>query len=659
LSEDRNQLEQEAIVFLGKGKAEDALKCFQDVLRLDPKDIRIRQKIADLYLQLGKKPEAMRQMREVVLGHIGDDQFRQALVVLKSLQKLKPKDDEVWGLTGDCHKGLGFFPDAREAYEKTLELLDTKPKEALPYAARLISISPGEMPPKVAYAELLQRAGKRDEAAEAWKALGAEARRRGNASDQAAFNELSLRVSEEDAECLESAAEARILLGEPKEALVHIQKAYAANPDSGRVLSMLAQCFELMEQQPKAKKVLIQLAKLHSDQNHPVGCRDALERAYACDPDDADLKAEVGDAVARAERAEMRLTDHKWSAPKDESEGEVIIRAEVLTQYGFADRAKEVIQGASVEIRDSLSARAHLVEILVDLADVDAATAEAGAMLNDWVGDPIVVESLQIRRAALKGEFDAPDPAADEEVLELELELEDEEAEEENQEVSLASLDELGLEARGDALLAAGDTDGAIAAYREVLAADPADQAVLMKLGEVIAGAEEEPIDLPAEVVDSIPGDAPAADEDMPDFQSIFKAESPAGAKAAASPPDLSGDEAVAEARAYVLAGMFEQAIAVLQGKEDLASSVVCAQATALGGEPAKGRTLLRRSLDDASEGAPGYTEALWVLAGLQARTGKAKAAQRTLDDLVDVDSKYRSVEVDALRRGITLLLQR
>ena len=89
MAEDRNTLEQEAIGHLGKGNTEEALKCYQAVLRIEPRDIRIRQKIADLYLQLGKKPEAMRQMREVAIGHIGEDQHRQALVVLKHLQKFQ------------------------------------------------------------------------------------------------------------------------------------------------------------------------------------------------------------------------------------------------------------------------------------------------------------------------------------------------------------------------------------------------------------------------------------------------------------------------------------------------------------------------------------------------------------------------------------------
>jgi hypothetical protein len=101
---------------------------------------------------------------------------------------------------------------------------------------------------------------------------------------------------------------------------------------------------------------------------------------------------------------------------------------------------------------------------------------------------------------------------------------------------------------------------------------------------------------------------------------------------------------------------MYDEAIALGKEQDDLVSAVLCAEARARNGTEAAGRKALRRALDDAGEGDAGYAEALWVLARLQAVTGKAKAAVRTLDDLEDFDSAYRSAEVQALRHGIELL---
>ena len=75
-----------------------------------------------------------------------------------------------------------------------------------------------------------------------------------------------------------------------------------------------------------------------------------------------------------------------------------------------------------------------------------------------------------------------------------------------------------------------------------------------------------------------------------------------------------------------------------------------------MAGEADAGRKALRRVLDDSAESDAGYSEALWILARLQAIAGKGKAAGRTLDDLEDRDSDYRAVEIIALRKGIAVL---
>ena len=254
MAETREQLEQQAMLLLQKDKTEEALDVYLKILKLSKGDIRVRQKLADLYLSLDKKPEAIRQLRDVAAGQIKEGQHRVAVVVLKKLHELNPSDTETLAQLARAQKEVGFIDDAKETYTKVIDMLETKPRVGLPYIKELIGISPGEVPPKVKLAEVLVRCGQSEEAFDQWIKLGRVACRRGNLLDQAFFLERGLKIKEDDVECLEGAAEARIALGAPKEALVHIQRAYSVNPNSTRVLSMLAQCFEVMEQQPKAKK---------------------------------------------------------------------------------------------------------------------------------------------------------------------------------------------------------------------------------------------------------------------------------------------------------------------------------------------------------------------------------------------------------------------
>ncbi len=669
MAEDRNVLEQRAMALLQKGKMEDALQAYQAVLKIAPRDIRIRQKLADLSLQLGRKPEAMRYLREVALGHISEDQHRPAIVVLKQLYGLKPKDDEVTGLLGDCYKKTGFVQDAREWFEKTLEILDDSPKEALPWASKLVDVCPGEMPPKISYAELLNRAGKFDVAFGHWVRLGQEARRRGNAGDQALFNERALRIEEESLECLESAAEARIAMGQAKEALVHIQKAYGANPESDSVLLMLAQCFELLEQPANAKKVFLQLANVLADMNDPVRRREALERALICDKDDAELQGLVGAAVARAERAQLRLNDGEWSQPQSQEEAEAVVRASVLLRYGFADRAKDVLEGVDVALQALPSVQANLVEVYVSLDDLDAAQNLIKVMREsheDNGGE--VLDALNIRSAALRGDFDLAEEGEELPDVEESSSLEIEDDEEELVELEMDDgPDGESAEARGDRLASEGDVDGAITAYRSGLAEDPTNETLLMKIGELLNPAEPtEPVaNLPIDSLESIDEDAEqSGGSGMPDFQSIFEGggsgTTPSATPSVAAAPTpaqvLVEDEILSEARGRLLVGQYDQVAEVLGDRDELAAHVLMAEALMRQDDVSGAMRQLRDAMDEADEDDVAAADALWLLAGLQASSGKYKAAKKTLDKLVRKHDNHRSLEVAALRRGITHL---
>ena len=63
---DRNRLEQEAVKLLQRGKTDQALQRYQTLVRDDPRDRRIRQKLAELYLQTGQNSQAEQHFRQLV-----------------------------------------------------------------------------------------------------------------------------------------------------------------------------------------------------------------------------------------------------------------------------------------------------------------------------------------------------------------------------------------------------------------------------------------------------------------------------------------------------------------------------------------------------------------------------------------------------------------
>lgn len=648
MAETRDQLEQQAMLLLQKDKQEEALDVYLKILKLSKGDIRVRQKLADLYLTLGRKPEAIRQLRDVAAGQMKEGQHRAAVVILKRLHELNPSDAQTLAQLGEAQKSVGFIEDAKEAFSKVIDMFETKPKLALPYVKELIAISPGEIPPKVKLAEVLSRCGQTDESFAEWMRLGSEARRRGNTLDQAVFMERGLKLKENHGECLESAAEARIALGAPKDALVHIQKAYAVDPNSTRVLSMLAQCFELMEQQPKAKKVLMQLAKVYEENQEVVERLEVLQRAAVCDPDDEALKSEVGSAVAMAERFGLRMYDCDWSRPQGEEEGTVVVRARILARYGFPDRAKGVLEGSN-GVRDAVSVRAMLAEVYAQLGEVDAAVKELKAISG------IDTEDIATRIAVLTGDLDAieSDEAApvdveiDMEEEEMELEMDDDEdvvEAIEPESIEPEAIEEVppspaggDQESEGDRLAAAGDTDGAIAAYQQALDSDPTNEGVLMKLGELFAaGAGDSP---PVEPVES-----------MTSFGDLQPKPS---ASAAPMGPGIELDDGYVLIRGQIMIGELDAAKSAAEERDDLLGACALAELLALEGDAKQARRVLQEAMDEVDEDADGYPEGLWGLARYAVMVGKVRTASRLLGELDDLAPGHRAADMATLKAVI------
>jgi tetratricopeptide (TPR) repeat protein len=647
VAETREQLEQQAMVLLQKEKTEEALDVYLKILKLSKGDIRVRQKLADLYLALDKKPEAIRQLRDVAKGQIKDGQHRVAVVVLKKLHELNPTDIETLGQLARSQKEVGFGDDAKVTYTLVIDMLDTKPREALPYVNDLIALSPGEIPPKVKLAEVLFSCGQTDEAFGTWIKLGREACRRGNMLDQALFLERGLKIKDEDVECLEGAAEARIALGAPKEALVHIQKAYAINPNSTRVLSMLAQCFEVMEQQPKAKKVLMQLATIYEENNELVERLEVLKRAAICDPKDTALNSEVGAAVVIAEMVQMRIHEQDWSKAKEDDEGAVVIRAAVLARYGFLDRAKTVLEDCN-GLRQNTSVRALLAEVHAELGEVDSAIAEMKAieMAEAQADIQTRVLVLQEKFNALKGDADP------EEDFEMEISMDEEESEEEaapEEAVSAApdaaeSEGEAEGEAEGDRLAAAGDKDAAIAAYQKALENDPSNESVLMKLGELFASTGgAEPVNLPMDALQEM---EPAAG-----FSGFESFGDKAPAQAVTSSLEL--DPAYLVIRGQIMLGKIDAAQSAAEARDDLLGACALAEILANQGDVKQARRVLQEKMDDVDEDAPGFAEGLWGLARTAAMLGKARTTARLLREMEALAPGHRAADVSVLRAGM------
>lgn len=659
----RDKLEQEAMDLLRRGQSERALERYLAILRHDPRDRRIRQKVAELYLSLGRRPEAARHFTDVARAMQAAGQQRQAASLFKQLVDLKPDDHETLADYATCLSDLGRKSEARAVWEDAFRLVERRdPRVAVTYAEKVARLSPGETPPKVRVAELLESNRREDEAFEHWTRLAAEARRFGRPDDQARFLERALKLRTDDLPSLLDAAEARIVQGEVRQGLAHLQYAYSLDSSDVRLLGLLGRGLQELGQAPKARKVWLQAAQRHAELGNREAQVEALRHALECGDADPRIQAELDRADAEAARQRMRLHDKDWAQPGTEAELRCVVRARTQMQYGFPDLARTTLERADAAVKSGVSWKVHMAELLLVLGEPAAAV---GILRGVRPPSDAALRDLAERLEVL-GTGGAPAPASltREETEEL---IEDDDTaatgehppepvpeiapprEEVTSPFDFMSAEE--VEAEGDRLADEGDVQNAIAAYRRVLSLAPSNTHVLMKIGEVMSGSwnrQRVREDHSSPIAISIP--EPDAEPEV-DFGAAFGEVDPDAIDHL--------DDAIGDARALLEVGEYEASLDRLRGMDDIEALVVQAQAArALGRlDSAQGR--LERAVQAGSEHHPAYIEALWELAGIYLLRHKLGNAERILDEAALIDPTWRPVEMAARRRGIELLRQR
>lgn len=652
---ERSKLEQEALGQINRGNLDGALKAFTAILKLDPKDRRVRQRVGELQLKLGRPVEAEKMLREVADGLVREGQGRAAVAVYKQILMFKTDDPALHYDLGDCYATSGYPNDARQHFDTAARLFAVSSKhiDAARSMKRIVDIQPGEVALKLKVAEHLEAGLDIRSALVILREVIEDYRRRGRPDEVGRIAEVALRLAPDDAGLQLDAGAARLDSGDTPKALSMLQGANLLRPDHPRTLALLARANEENKDPASAVALLRQLARVTAAAGDVAGELDALRKAARLAPEDADLRGRLNGVERRMNRLDRRLTQLNLAQATTEDELRIQVKAEVFARYGLFDRAIALLRNAP----DSLPLLAVHAEILVASGDPDA-----GVRMIDAIAPKAGRERNAVfeRIAVLRG---------------MPEEEEADEATPVGASVAPPPPSEAPL-SRGDRLAAAGDVVGAITAYREALSADPGSEVIVSRIADLRNAARGQAPSAPPPASPAPPAlVAPVIEphteiEDDPfehlddgmlteispdEFHDPFAA---AAEDHHAPEPALTAQASLDEAHSLVAIGMNDEALALLAGDQRLEARVLAARALRAKGETVAALDALRDATNEASESDAGYPEALYELSGLYTATGKHRAAVRLLEELADLDPTFRPRDVQARIAGLARLVK-
>jgi pilus assembly protein FimV len=165
---DRTGILRKAEGFRSRGRVRKAIREYEKVLAVDPQDIEVHSKIAQLYIRAGRKDQAKASLKRVVEWNESEGFLDKAIAMLRVTQGLDRRDLDVYLHLTELYLGKDVKGDALRLLEGARRAFRRKRflREAIAVEEKILSVAPDDFRAQVSLVRLLWRVGRKYEAAE-------------------------------------------------------------------------------------------------------------------------------------------------------------------------------------------------------------------------------------------------------------------------------------------------------------------------------------------------------------------------------------------------------------------------------------------------------------------------------------------------------------
>lgn len=119
---DRQKLLESAQRFLKKGQIRKAISDYEKLMADDPRNIRVRSKLADLYVRNNNIDRAIEEYVKLAKQYEAEDLSSRAISMYKRILTIRPKQIDVHYWLADLYKKEGLFGNAKVLYQNIIRL---------------------------------------------------------------------------------------------------------------------------------------------------------------------------------------------------------------------------------------------------------------------------------------------------------------------------------------------------------------------------------------------------------------------------------------------------------------------------------------------------------------------------------------------------------
>jgi tetratricopeptide (TPR) repeat protein len=284
LSSKKEKFLESAQKFILKGQLDRAIKDYEQVVALDPNDIRHRQRLAELLVRVNRKEEAIGEYEAIGKYYADNAYYLKAIAVYKQVQKLDPGNIKISYNLATLNEKQGLIGNALAEYSRVYSHYDKigKSAEALTILESMMAIDPENLNTRLKYAETLCASGGKEKAYHDFVEIALLLRQRG---DESVFNQVCERVRylfADKADFALDLAIAQLQSGDAASAVPMFQEVAKKDQGNLKAWQLLAEALRSTGDREELKSVLQKMVRLFPAELSP------REGLIQCALDDGD-----------------------------------------------------------------------------------------------------------------------------------------------------------------------------------------------------------------------------------------------------------------------------------------------------------------------------------------------------------------------------------
>lgn len=247
-----------------KGQIAKAIKDYQQLVELEPKDIRHRQKLAELYNRAKQTAQALEEYHKVGNHYADNGFYLKAIAVFKQIQRISPNDLKIYTRLAELNVKQGLIGNAMAEYRQLIACHEQAGETAavIDVLRRMKAIDPENLNILVKLGETLAAAGMKNDALEDFQDVLKVLQVKGDQVKLLKLHEIFARFFPDEPLIQAGLGMCLIRQGKAERGIALLEALQGAAPEDPTILDALASGHHLLGAHDRERGLLANLVEL-------------------------------------------------------------------------------------------------------------------------------------------------------------------------------------------------------------------------------------------------------------------------------------------------------------------------------------------------------------------------------------------------------------